>query len=153
MASSARECARQKDVYIIQPTCTTRCERPDGTHFDDQYNETSSASRIAINLLRLRSPRQKNAGQVPISAAEVARMLEAMGDRVVAVDLHCGQIQGFSVRALRVITSKEGDCGSSVFSNSTFKGDSTVIVSGRRRCPQSENLEIFEGFRRHVAWL
>lgn len=34
--------------------------------------------------------------RVPISAADVARLLEALGiDRVIAVDLHCGQIQGF----------------------------------------------------------
>lgn len=39
---------------------------------------------------------RKMSSRVPISAADVARLLEAMGvDRVVAVDLHCGQIQGF----------------------------------------------------------
>lgn len=39
---------------------------------------------------------EQMAARVPISAADVARLLEAMGvDRVVAVDLHCGQIQGF----------------------------------------------------------
>lgn len=34
--------------------------------------------------------------RVPISAADVARLMESIGvDRVIAVDLHCGQIQGF----------------------------------------------------------
>jgi len=33
---------------------------------------------------------------VPISAADVAKLIEKMGcDRVISIDLHCGQIQGF----------------------------------------------------------
>lgn len=39
---------------------------------------------------------RKVSPRVPISAADVAKLYEAMGvDRVVSIDLHCSQIQGF----------------------------------------------------------
>lgn len=39
---------------------------------------------------------RKVAPRVPISAADVARLLETVGvDRVISVDLHSGQIQAF----------------------------------------------------------
>lgn len=41
---------------------------------------------------------RKTAPRVPISAADVARLLETVGvDRVVLVDVHSGQIQGYNL--------------------------------------------------------
>merc|ERR1719242_2740706 len=93
------ENVRGKDVYIVQPTC------PPGVN--DNLMELillistmrrSSAHSITAVLPYYGYARQdrKMRSRVPISAADVARLLEAVGvDRVVAVDLHCGQIQGF----------------------------------------------------------
>jgi len=56
--------------------------------------------------------------RVPISAADVARLLESMGiDRVVAVDLHCGQIQGFFGPNVPVDNLGGGQVGASYFGN------------------------------------
>jgi ribose-phosphate pyrophosphokinase len=93
------ENVRGKDVYLIQPTC------PPGVN--DNLMELilmistmrrASARRITAVIPYYGYARQdrKMASRVPISAADVAQLLQAMGvDRVVAVDLHCGQIQGF----------------------------------------------------------
>jgi ribose-phosphate pyrophosphokinase len=93
------ENVRGKDIYIIQPTC------PPGVN--DNLMELillvstmrrASARKITAVIPYFGYARQdrKMQSRVPISAADVCRLLEAMGvDRVVAVDLHCGQIQGF----------------------------------------------------------
>lgn len=93
------ENVRGKDVYLIQSTCPP--------NVNDSLIELtllistmrrSSARRITAVIPYYGYARQdrKMQSRVPISAADVARLLQSMGvDRVVAVDLHCGQIQGF----------------------------------------------------------
>ena len=108
------ENVRGKDVYIVQPTCTPVNENLMELMLMISTLRRASARRITAGIPLVyfiaafitvlivipyygyaRQDRKMTA-RVPISAADVARLLEAMGvDRVVAVDLHCGQIQGF----------------------------------------------------------
>lgn len=89
---------RGADVFIIQPTCF-----PVNDNLMELLLLISAAKRASCNKVTAVVPyygyaRQdrKERSRVPISAADVARMFEAMGvDRMICVDLHCGQIQGF----------------------------------------------------------
>lgn len=92
------ENVRNSDVYIIQPTCP-----PVNDNLMELLLCASAVRRAAAAHVTAVVPyygyaRQdrKERSRVPISAADVAKMMEAMGvDRVCCVDLHCGQIQGF----------------------------------------------------------
>ncbi|CAG9333507.1 unnamed protein product [Blepharisma stoltei] len=89
---------RGRDVFLIQSTCP-----PVNEHLMELLLMISTARRASAKKITAVIPyygyaRQdrKMMSRVPISAADVAKLLETVGvDRVIACDLHCGQIQGF----------------------------------------------------------
>jgi len=92
------ENVRNSEVYIIQPTSTPVNDNLMQLLLLISACRRASASRVIAVVPYYGYARQdrKERSRVPISAADVARLMEAMGvDRVCCVDLHCGQIQGF----------------------------------------------------------
>lgn len=89
---------RGKDIYIIQPTCPPVNESLVELLLMISTFKRTSARKITAIIPYYgygRADRKMNS-RVPISAADTAKMLETMGvDRVMAIDLHAGQIQGF----------------------------------------------------------
>lgn len=89
---------RGKDVYILQSTCPPVNENIMELLLMISCMRRASARKITAVMPYYGYARQnsKMTARVPISAADVAKLMEAMGvDRVVAVDLHRAQIQGF----------------------------------------------------------
>ncbi|MGD8342342.1 MAG: ribose-phosphate pyrophosphokinase [Desulfobacterales bacterium] len=92
------ENVRSKDVFVIQSTCA-----PVNDHLVElllmiDAMKRSSAKRITAVVPYFGYARQdkKVAPRVPISAKLVANMLAVAGaNRVITMDLHAGQIQGF----------------------------------------------------------
>src|SRR5580693_7246991 len=92
------ENVRGADCFVVQPTCT-----PVDSHLMELLVmihdlKLSSAERITAVLPYYGYGRQdrKDKPRVPISAKLVASLLERAGaDRVMALDLHAAQIQGF----------------------------------------------------------
>lgn len=92
------ESIRGKDIYIIQPT-----SQPVNDNLMELLIMTDACRRASANSVTAIVPyyayaRQdrKTRGREPISAKLVANLLETAGtDRVITVDLHAGQIQGF----------------------------------------------------------
>ncbi|RXJ90083.1 ribose-phosphate pyrophosphokinase [Aliarcobacter trophiarum LMG 25534] len=89
---------RGQDVYIIQPTCAPANDNLMELLIMIDALKRSSAKSINAVVPYYGYARQdrKAAPRVPISAKLVADLLEAAGiDRIVTIDLHAAQIQGF----------------------------------------------------------
>jgi len=89
---------RNISVFVIQSTCPPVNENLMELFFLTRCLRRASAKSITAVIPYFGYARQdrKMSARVPISASDVAMLLESAGvDRVLAVDLHCGQIQGF----------------------------------------------------------
>ena len=89
---------RGKDVYVIQPTCAPVNENLVELLIILDALRRASAGRITAVIPYFGYARQdkKIAGREPITARMVADMLTTGGaDRILTIDLHSAQIQGF----------------------------------------------------------
>jgi len=92
------ESIRGVDCFIIQPTCAPANDNLMELLIITDAMRRASAKSITAVVPYFGYARQdrKAAPRVPITAKLVANMMEKAGiDRVITIDLHAGQIQGF----------------------------------------------------------
>ena len=93
-----RENVRGRDVYLVQSTCApTNNNLMELLVMMDAMKRASTATiTVVIPYYGYARQDRKAAPRTPISAKLVADLLTTAGaDRVVTIDLHAGQIQGF----------------------------------------------------------
>lgn len=94
-----RENVRGKDIFIIQPTCKPTNDNLMELMVMIDAMKRASAYRITAVIPYFgyaRQDRRVRSQRVAISAKVVANMLSSVGiDRVLTIDLHADQIQGF----------------------------------------------------------
>ncbi|MDH5446119.1 MAG: ribose-phosphate diphosphokinase [Gammaproteobacteria bacterium] len=93
------ENVRGKDVFVVQPTCVPTNDNLMELLVMIDALHRSSAGRITAVIPYYgyaRQDRRPRSARVPVTAKVVADMLMAVGtDRLLTVDLHADQIQGF----------------------------------------------------------
>ena len=95
---SVEETVRGYDVYIIQPTCNPTNDNLMEVLIMVDAFKRASAGRINVVIPYYGYARQdrKTKAREPITAKLVANLIEKSGaDRVITMDLHAGQIQGY----------------------------------------------------------
>ncbi|MBS0371105.1 MAG: ribose-phosphate pyrophosphokinase [Proteobacteria bacterium] len=93
------ENVRGKDIFVLQPTCVPTNDNIMELLIMVDALKRASAGRITAAIPYFgyaRQDRRPRSARVPITAKVVANMLQAAGvQRVLTVDLHADQIQGF----------------------------------------------------------
>ena len=92
------EDVRGRDVFLVQPTCPPVNENLMELLIMIESCKRASAERITAVMPYYGYARQdrKDEGRVPITAKLVANLITRAGaDRVLTMDLHAAQIQGF----------------------------------------------------------
>jgi ribose-phosphate pyrophosphokinase len=94
-----RQNVRARDVFVVQPTCAPTNEHLMELLIMVDALKRASARRITAVIPYFgyaRQDRRPRSTRVPISAKVVANLLETVGvERVLTMDLHADQIQGF----------------------------------------------------------
>ena len=90
---------RARDIYVIQPTCAPTADNFVELLVMVDAFKRASAMRVTAVIPYFgyaRQDRRPRSARVPITAKVAAKMISAVGtDRVVTIDLHADQIQGF----------------------------------------------------------
>lgn len=99
VAVEIMENVRGRDAFLVQPTCQPAAENFMELVVMVDALKRASASRVTAVIPYFgyaRQDRRPRSSRVPITAKVAARMISTIGtDRVVTVDLHADQIQGF----------------------------------------------------------
>jgi ribose-phosphate pyrophosphokinase len=99
VAVEIMENIRGRDVYLIQPTCAPTADNFVELLVMVDALKRASATRVTAVIPYFgyaRQDRRPRSARVPITAKVAAKMISAVGtDRVVTIDLHADQIQGF----------------------------------------------------------
>ena len=130
---SFKENIRERDVFLVQSFCS-----PVNDHIMELLIMIDAAKRASAGRITAVIPHysygrsdKKDQPRVPITARLVANLLTVAGaDRVLTVDLHAGQIQGFfnipvdELTAVQVLASHFTDNGKAVeVASATDAGD------------------------------
>ena len=92
------ESVRKMDCFVVQPSCAPVNDGLVETFLmmDALVRASASSITVVVPYFPYGRSDKKDQPRIPISASLVARLLEAAGaDRILTMDLHAEQIQGF----------------------------------------------------------